>query len=94
MFDKAKQLNELRKLRSEAQKMQNELGEITETVEKGDWRVKVRGDQKIVYIKEGEEEKKELVEVLNNAMKSVQKKAAKHMMEAGGGLSGLLGGLK
>jgi DNA-binding protein YbaB len=94
MFDKARQLNELRKLRSQAKKMQDELGEITETIEKGDFRVKVRGDQKIVYIKQGEEELKELVEALNDAMKAVQKKAAKHMMEAGGGLSGLLGGLK
>jgi DNA-binding protein YbaB len=94
MLDKARQLNELRKLRSEAKKMQDELGEITETVEKGVWRVKVRGDQKVVYIKEGEEEQKELVEALNEAMKKVQKKAAQHMMQSGGGLSGLLGGLK
>ncbi|KKP33933.1 MAG: hypothetical protein UR20_C0005G0019 [Candidatus Woesebacteria bacterium GW2011_GWE2_31_6] len=36
---------------------------------------------------------KELVELINEAMKKVQKEAAKKMMEMGGGLSGLLGGM-
>jgi len=34
-----------------------------------------------------------MVETINRAMKEVQKKAAKKMMEMGGGLSGLLGGM-
>ena len=34
-----------------------------------------------------------LVDLINEAMKKVQKEAAKKMMEMGGGLSGLLGGL-
>lgn len=91
MFDKFKQLNELRKMRSQAMVLQKELEKISETVEKGDWTVSVSGDQKIRYIKKGEEDMTQLTEVLNEAMKKVQKESAKKMMEMGGGLSGLLG---
>jgi len=94
MFDKAKQLNDLRKLRSQAKELQDQLQQITESVEENGIRVKVSGDQKVIYVEIDGEERKDLVEVINEAMKKVQKKAAKHMMESGGGLSGLLGGLK
>ncbi len=91
MFDKLKQLNELRKMRSSAMALQKELEKITKTVEKNGWTVSVSGDQKIRYIKKGEEDLADLVEAINEAMKEVQKDAAKKMMEMGGGLSGLLG---
>lgn len=91
MFDKLKQLNELRKMRSSAMALQKELEKITKTVEKNGWTVSVSGDQKIRYIKKGEEDLAVLVEAINEAMKEVQKEAAKKMMEMGGGLSGLLG---
>ncbi|MCJ7805684.1 YbaB/EbfC family nucleoid-associated protein [Patescibacteria group bacterium] len=91
MFDKFKQLNELRKMRSQAMELQKELEKISETVEKGEWTVSVSGDQKIRYIKKGEEDMTQLTDVINDAMKKVQKEAAKKMMEMGGGLSGLLG---
>ena len=94
MFDKFKQLNELRKMRSQAMELQKELEKIKESVEKGGMRVVVTGDQKISYIEIDGEEKRELVELINEAMKKVQKEAAKKMMEMGGGLSGLLGGMK
>ena len=81
-------------MRQQAQALQKELEKITETVEKGDWVVSVSGDQKIRYIKKGDEDLKVLTEAINEAMKKVQKEAAKKMMEMGGGLSGLLGGLK
>ncbi|OGM12591.1 hypothetical protein A2V80_00060 [Candidatus Woesebacteria bacterium RBG_16_39_8b] len=91
-FDKLKQLGELNKLRKQAKDLQRELEQITETHEKGDLQVKVSGDQKIIYIKENGEDRNDMVEAINHAMKEVQKKAAKKMMEMGGGLSGLLGG--
>lgn len=81
-------------MRQQAQALQKELEKITETVEKSDWVVSVSGDQKIRYIKKDDEDFKVLTEVINEAMKKVQKEAAKKMMEMGGGLSGLLGGLK
>lgn len=91
MFDKVRQLNELRKMRSQAMALQKELEKITESGEKGDWTVSVSGDQKIRYIKKDGEELEDLVELINDVMKKVQKESAKKMMEMGGGLSGLLG---
>jgi DNA-binding protein YbaB len=90
-FDKIKQLGELNKMRQQAKVLQKQLEEITETYEKGDIKVKVSGDQKIIYIKVDGEDKKDIVDVINKAFKNVQKKSAKKMLESGGGLSGLLG---
>jgi DNA-binding protein YbaB len=91
MFDKLKQLNELRKMRSQALALQKELEKIRESEERNGMKVVVTGDQKISYIEINGEERKDLVELINDAMKKVQKEAAKKMMEMGGGLSGLLG---
>ena len=63
-------------------------------MEKRGWTVSVSGDQKIRYIKKDGEDLEELVDLINEAMKKVQKESAKKMMEMGGGLSGLLGGMK
>ncbi len=94
MFDKFKQLGELAKMRSKAMELQKELEKIIETVEKHGWSVSVTGDQKIRYIKKDDQDYEDLVDAINEAMKKVQKESAKKMMEMGGGLGGLLGGLK
>lgn len=93
MFDKVKQLNELRKLQVQAKSLQKELELIKETVESGDNKVTVSGDQKIIAITIDGEERKDVTDAINKALKEVQKKAAKKMMEMGGGLGGLLGGM-
>lgn len=93
MFDKFKQLGELNKMRQQANTLQKELEKIIETLEKDNWSVSVTGDQKIRYIKKDGEDLQVLVDLINEAMKKVQKESAKKMMEMGGGLSGLLGGL-
>lgn len=93
MFDKVKQLNELRKLQGQAKALQRELEQIKETVESGDNRATVSGDQKIIAIMVDGEDRKDLVDMINKALKEVQKKSAKKMMEMGGGLGGLLGGM-
>lgn len=94
MFDKFKQLGQLNDMRKKAQELQKELEKIIKTVEKNGWQVSVTGDQKVRYIKKDGEDLKELVDLINQAMKDVQKDSAKKMMEMGGGLSGLLGGMK
>jgi len=94
MFDKFKQLGELAKMRQKAMELQKELEKIIKTVEKHGYSVSVTGDQKIRYIKKNGEDFKELTDLINEAMKDVQKESAKKMMEMGGGLSGLLGGMK
>ena len=91
MLDKFKQLNELRKLRSKAMKMQRDLAQEKVTFEEGELKVVVRGDQKIQSIEIDGEEQDQLVKVLNKAMKKAQQKAAMKMASMGGGLSGLLG---
>ena len=91
MFDKIKQLNELRKMRSQAMELQKELEKIRESEERNGMKVVVSGEQKVEYIQLNGEERKDLVDLINDAMKKVQKEAAKKMLEMGGGLSGLLG---
>jgi DNA-binding protein YbaB len=93
MFDKFNQLKDLAKMRQKAMELQKELEKIIKTVEKHGYSVSVTGDQKIRYIKKDGEDLKELVDLINSAMKDVQKDSAKKMMEMGGGLSGLLGGM-
>lgn len=90
-FDKIKQLGELNKMRQQAKALQKELEQITETLSVGDIEVKVTGDQKLAYMKVDGDERQDIVDAINKAMKKVQKKAAKKMLEMGGGLSGLLG---
>lgn len=93
MFDKFKQGKDLIKLRQQAKKLQEELEKIEHTEEDGDLKVKVNGAQNIVYLEIDGEENERLSDLINKAMKNVQKKSAKKMMEMGGGLSGLLGGM-
>ena len=93
MWDKFKQIGQLNQMRKKAQELQKELEKIIETLESRGWTVSVTGDQKVRYIKKGDEDFSELVDLINEAMKKVQKEAAKKMMEMGGGLSGLLGNL-
>lgn len=91
MFDKVKDLANMQR---QAKQLQKELEKIIKTEEKHGYTVSVTGDQKIRYIKHGDEDLNQLTDLINDAMKGVQKDAAKKMMEMGGGLSGLLGGLK
>lgn len=90
MFDKVKNIANLQR---QAKELQKELEKIIQTEEKHGWTVSVTGDQKVRYIKHGEEDMKELTELINEAMKKVGKESAKKMMDMGGGLGGLLGGL-
>ncbi len=90
MFDKFKQLGELSKLRSQAKALEKELSQIKETVEKGGVKVTVTGNQRVDYLEINGEPRKDIADVINDALKNVQKKSAKKMFEMGGGLSGLL----
>jgi len=90
-FDKVKQLGELNKMRQQAKKLQQELEEIKHIEEKRGIKVKVTGDQKIDYVEIDGESRDDIKDVINKAFKNVQKKAAKRMMEMGGGLGGLFG---
>lgn len=94
MFDKFKQAGELLKLRQQAKKLQEELELIDHMEERSGMKVKVNGSQTVTYLEVDGEEKRDLMDLINRAMKEVQKKSAKKMLEMGGGLGGLLGGGK
>ena len=89
MFDKIKQLKQLKKVQEE---MEASLRPIEETVEEGGVKVKVNGLREVVYIEVDGEEREDILKTINKAFKKVEKRAAKKMLELGGGLSGLLGG--
>jgi len=93
MFDKLKQGKELLKLRQQAKKLQDDLEKISHVEEDSGIRVIVNGTQNLIGLEIDGEDQERVVRVINKAMKEVQKKAAKKMMEQGGGLGGLLGGM-
>lgn len=92
MFNPLKQAGELKKLRDEAKKIERELEQIEVHEEKNDIEVTVSGNMKVLSVKIDGEDRDDVTEVLNNAMKEAQKKAATKMAQMGGGLKGLLGG--
>lgn len=93
MFDKIKQVGELKKMRDEAMVIQKQLAQILTTVEQDGVKVVVSGDQKIQELTIDGAPNKKLVDALNKAMKKSQEVAAKKMQEMSGGLSGLMKGL-
>jgi len=91
MFDKVKQLGELKRMRDEAVRIQKQLAAETLEVNESDIRIVISGDQQIKELEINGESNEELVRVLNNALKQSQKVAARKVQEMSGGLSGLLG---
>jgi len=93
VFDKLKQGRDLLKLRQQAKQLQVELEKIEHVEERGNMKIKVNGSQSVTYLEIDGTENRELMDLINRATKEVQKKAAKKMLEMGGGLGGLLGGM-
>jgi DNA-binding protein YbaB len=91
MFNPLKQVGELKKLRDEAMKIQKELAQIVVTASRGRVSVELTADMKVKSFTVNDEEMKDAVDCLNEALEKAQKKAAGKMQEMGGGLSGLLG---
>jgi len=91
MFDKVKQLGELKRMRDEAMRIQKQLAAETIEVNEGDIRIVISGDQQVKELEINGENNEELVRVLNSALKQSQKVAARKVQEMSGGLSGLLG---
>lgn len=89
--NKLGQLNELRKMRSQAMELQKELKKEVVKHEKGGIVIKVNGAQEVEYVELDGQERRDIKDAVNEAMKEVQKKAAKKMMEMGGGFGGLFG---
>jgi len=91
MFDKFKQIGELKKMRDEALRIQRELAAEKIEIEEENIKVIVSGDQKIQSLEIQGEAQPRLIEVLNKVLKRSQEVAAKKVQQMSGGLSGLLG---
>jgi len=91
MFDKFKQLGELKKMRDEALRIQKELASEKVEINEGDIKVIISGDQKIQELQINGEDQSHLLDVLNKAIKRSQEVAARKVQSMSGGLSGLLG---
>ena len=93
MFEKVQQAKKLWDLRNQAMAMQKALEQETVKVERNGVKVVMTGNQKIVKLEIDGEEKKDVSDVINDALKESQKVAAKKLQEMGGGLSGMLSGM-
>lgn len=87
-------LGDIKKMRDEAMKIQKELQTIVVTASRGRVSVELTADMKVKSVVINDEEMKDAVDALNEALEKAQKKAAAKMQEMGGGLSSLLGGGK
>lgn len=94
MFDKLKQLAELKKMRDQAIQMQRQLAAEEVVVEEGGVKVVMTGDQKIKQLEVQGVSNQVLVDVLNKAIRRSQEVAAKKLQEMSGGLGGMMGLMK
>jgi DNA-binding protein YbaB len=76
MFDKLKELNQLRKAQGEIQK---ELENILITTEKDGVKLVIRGDKKVERVEIDGDDNKLFKDLINAAMKEVDKKVEKQM---------------
>ena len=74
--------------------MQRALQREEMTVEKNGVKVVISGDQKVKTVQSNGRSDNDIKEAVNEAFKQSQQVAAKKLQEMGGGLQGLLGGMK
>lgn len=93
MFDKFKQLGELKKMRDQAMQIQKQLDSEVIEVEKNGVMVKISLAQKIRELETNGKDDYDIKEAINEALKEAQEKAAKKMQSLVGieGLKGMLG---
>lgn len=76
MFDKLKDLNNLRKMQSE---IKREMEAIFVTHEKDGVKITIRGDKRVEKVEIDGDENKLFKDLINDAMKEVDKKVEKQM---------------
>ena len=85
-------LGDLKKMRDQAMEIQKQLQQEIVFVDKHGVKVKMTGDQKLVFLETNGKSDKDVMEAINEAIKKSQEVAAKKLASMGGGLGGLLGG--
>ena len=91
VFDKFRQLGELKKIRDQALTLQRQLAAEEIVIEERGVRVVISGDQRIKELTVQGVGNEVLTEVLNKAIKCSQEVAAQKLREMSGGLMGMLG---
>jgi len=92
MFDKVKQLGQLKKMRDQAMKVQKQLGQEEIVIEEDNIKIVITGDQKLKSLEIDGLTNQRVLELINKAIKRSQEVAARKLSEMSGGLSGLLKG--
>jgi DNA-binding protein YbaB len=88
MFDKLKALNKARQMQNEIKK---QLEQIFHEESKSDHLVLLRGDKKIEKIVIDGQERKDIKDLMNGALKELDKKVEKKMRDQAGGVMEMLG---
>ena len=92
MFDKIKQLAQLKKMRDQAMAIQKQLAAEEIEINEDNIRIVITGDQKLKLLEIDGLTNERVVEMINKAIKKSQEVAAKKLAEMSGGLSGILKG--
>lgn len=92
MFDKIKQLAQLKKMRDQAMAIQKQLAAEEIEINEDNIRIVISGDQKIKLLEIDGLTNDRVVEMINKAIKKSQEMAARKLAEMSGGLSGMLKG--
>lgn len=91
MFDKFKQIAELKRMRDQAMQIQKQLAMEEIVYEEGGVRVVMSGDQKVREITVNGQKDDRLANVLSKAIQKSQQVAAQKLQGMTGGLDGLKG---
>jgi DNA-binding protein YbaB len=92
MFDKVKQLAQLKKMRDQALAIQKQLAAEEIELTEDNIHIVITGDQKFKLLEIDGLTNERVVEMINKAIKKSQEVAAKKLAEMSGGLSGMLKG--
>ena len=92
MFDKVKQLGQLKKMRDQAMAIQKQLAQEEIVIEEDNIKIVITGDQKLKLLEIDGLTNERVLELINKAIKKSQEVAARKLAEMSGGLSGLLKG--
>ena len=92
MFDKVKQLAQLKKMRDQAMAIQKQLAAEEIELTEDNIHIVITGDQKFKLLEIDGLTNERVVEMINKAIKKSQEMAAKKLAEMSGGLSGMLRG--
>jgi hypothetical protein len=92
MFDKVKQLAQLKKMRDQAMTIQKQLAQEEIVIEEDGVKIVITGDQKLKSLEIDGMTNDRVLDLINKAIKKSQEVAAKKLAEMSGGLTGMLKG--